>query len=50
MKTILCSDKCLENALMFDKLLQDLVPGLVIPVCVSLMILYFLQFYQYQIV
>ena len=44
------SGKCLKNALMFGKLLQDLAPGLVIPVHVSLMFLYFLQFYQCQIV
>ena len=41
---LLYSDKCLRNALMFDRLLQDLVPGLVIQVHVSLMSLCFLQF------
>ena len=47
---LLFSDKCLKNALMFDRLLQALVPGLVILVHVSLMFLCFLQFYQCQIV
>ena len=47
---LLYSDKCLKNVLMFDRLLQDLVPGLVILIHVSLVFLYFLQFYQCQIV
>ena len=47
---LLYSDECLRNALMFDRLLQDLVPRSVILVHVLLMFLCFLQFYQCQIV